>query len=259
MKLFVKQLLNPLRRMAARFVAVDQAIENDRVVRDLSNTIIYKAACIQASAIVEGDYYEFGVFRGDSMVKAYHSIELGFTEQQRLHSGRTEQDATEIKRIWENMRFFAFDSFRGLPRPHDIDKHTTEFAEGKYACSEEEFCQNLKRSHIPVSRIQTIVGWFSDTCNNATVEQHGMKKAAIVHIDCDLYASTKTVLNFVGPLLVDGSIIIFDDWYCFRGSPFLGEQRAFNEWKTELSNWCFTEFQKEGAWRNSFIASKVIP
>lgn len=84
-----------------------------------------------------------------------------------------------------------------------------------------------------------------------------MKAAAALHIDCDLYESTEVALSFVGPLLVDGTILIFDDWYCFKGNPDLGEQRAFKEWAEGQKKWRFTEYHKEGPWRNSFIANRL--
>ena len=60
--------------------------------------------------------------------------------------------------------------------------------------------------------------------------QHKLTAAAIVHIDCDLYSSTKTALHFITDLIVDGTVIIFDDWFNFIASPVKGEQRAAPEW-----------------------------
>ena len=106
-----------------------------------------------------------------------------------------------------------------------------------------------------MSSLVTVPGWFEETCNEQTKLEHNMKKAAVVHIDCDLYSSTKTVLTFIESLLVDGTVIIFDDWYNFKGNPNLGEQRAFAEWSEDMTDWAFVQYQKEGPWRNSFIAS----
>jgi hypothetical protein len=61
----------------------------------------------------------------------------------------------------------------------------------------------------------------------------------------------------VAPLLQDGTVLIFDDWYSFAGSPFLGEQRAFREWRATVPGFVFSEYHKEGHGRNSFIASAV--
>lgn len=53
-----------------------------------------------------------------------------------------------------------------------------------------------------------------------------------MYIDCDYYESTVPALEFVTDLLlVDGSILIFDDWWVFGGRRERGEQRAFHEWR----------------------------
>ena len=39
-------------------------------------------------------------------------------------------------------------------------------------------------------------------------------------------SSTVPVLRFLSDVLVDGALLIFDDWYCFRASPEQGEQNA---------------------------------
>jgi hypothetical protein len=57
-----------------------------------------------------------------------------------------------------------------------------------------------------------------------------LRKAALVWIDCDFYESTVPVLEFITDYVQDGTLLIFDDWFCFRGDPERGEQRAFAEW-----------------------------
>jgi hypothetical protein len=222
----------------------------------VENTIIYKAATIIAAEKVEGDYLEFGVYEGDSIIESYRTMKAVFAHHQRVHDGRTAEDAWRIRNVWEKLRLFAFDSFQGLPATRGIDKHTSDFAQGKYACSEERFRRQLSRHRVDTSKVITVPGWFDETCLPATIAKYDIRKAAVVHIDCDLYSSTKTVLNFVTPLLTDGTVLIFDDWYCFRGHPELGERRAFQEWSAQQRDWVFTEYQKQGPWANSFIANR---
>ena len=228
----------PVRKLTARFVNVV--------------TIISKAANIIAAEKVEGDYLEFGVFAGYSFSQSYHVVKSVFETHQKLQAGRTEEDAAEIRTIWENMRFFAFDSFQGLPDPDGVDKQGREFTKGKFACTENAFRDNLVKAGVPLSKVVTVPGWFENTCTEETIRKYGMKKASIIHTwmrksrhVSDLYLSAKTALDFVKPLLTDGTIIIFDDWYCFRGNPNRGEQRAFNEWKATMTDWTFTEYQRK--------------
>ena len=244
----IKKLVYPLRKLAARFVEVDPPIAEGK--------IIFKAANIVASERIEGDYLEFGVFAGHSFIDSYNVIKEVFAYHSKTHSGRAEEDLSRMTAIWENMRFFAFDSFQGLPELEGVDQRTSYFKKSEYASTENQFRANLIKAGVSLNKVVTVAGWFEETCTEETIRKFGMRKASIIHIDCDLFSSTKVALEFIKPLLLDGTVIIFDDWYCFRGNPRLGEAGAFNEWKEEMTDWSFVEYQKEGSSRNSFIASK---
>jgi O-methyltransferase len=247
LKSTLKSLLYPVRVRGGRFFIPPP---------DDTETIVWKAAQMLGGEIVEGDYLEFGVFRGDSFIRAFRII--GDVYQQRplnpVHSTEYRKQASQL---WGRMRFFAFDSFQGLPAPGAIDKESRDFVEGKFTCDLEGFKRNLENCGVDLSKVVVVPGWFQQTCTPKTIETHKMKAASIIHIDCDLYESAKIVLKFVEPLLVDGSVLIFDDWYCFRGNPALGEQRAFTEWAKTMRGWIFSEYQKEGSCRNSFIANRA--
>lgn len=247
LKTALKSTLLPMRKAGGRFFGVGTSQEN---------TIIYKAAQLLSAELVEGDYLEFGVYRGGSFAHAFHTMRDVYRTRSvdHIHSPEYHQRVLEI---WNRMRFFAFDSFAGLPDPVGTDRESKDFTAARFAYDVSDFCKNLKASGVDLSKVVVVPGWFDDTCNDQTIQKHQIKAASVVHVDCDLYESTKVALKFVEPLLVDGTVVIFDDWYCFRGNPNLGEQRAFNEWAKGLTNWQFTEYQKEGPWRASFIASSV--
>ena len=247
----LKRLLYPARAALGAFAiseSVDRAIKNDRVMQ--------KAAAFIAADKIEGDYLEFGVYTGNSLISAFRVIEHAFRAACTPTSWSTDRDCMERRAIWERMRFFAFDSFQGLPRLGGSDALSEDFAEGKFACSEDDFVRNVARSGLPPDRVVTVPGWFEETLNDETVATYHMTKAAIVYIDSDLYASARLVLDFVTPLLAEGTVIVFDDWYNFRGNPGLGEQRACREWLESHPEWTLTQYQKEGPWRNSFIATR---
>jgi predicted O-methyltransferase YrrM len=132
------------------------------------------------------------------------------------------------------MRFFGFDSFEGLPKAAAIDVAEGQeewIGEGGFAASLEEVTRLMPRAGIENGRIKLVKGWFNDTLNAQTKQSLGLKAASIVYVDCDYYESAVPALEFVTDLLVDGSIIIFDDWWIFRGRKDRGEQRAYYEWK----------------------------
>jgi len=246
-KRLLKSAVRPLRIAAGRFVVAAEPP---------TSSIIHKAAEIVSSEHIEGDYLEFGVYRGSTFIQAFHTIHKSYNDRAldrtAVHSPAFR---TKVRQLWDSMRFFAFDSFQGLPPLTGPDVHTRDFAEGKFACSEKEFLARAGENGVDLSKVVTVPGWFSDTCLAETIRRHDMRAAAFVHVDCDLYESTRVVLKFIEPLLVDGTVLIFDDWYSFRGNPALGEQRAFREWIPGLPHLTFTEFQKEGPWRNSFIVN----
>lgn len=162
-------------------------------------------------AEIEGDYLEFGVAKGMTFSYACNIMSP----------------------IFNNMKFIALDSFEGLPKPKNIDNingYSSSFFEGQYACSEREFVNNLKEKHTNLEKVITIKGWFDQSLTDYTAKQYSINKIAAAWIDCDLYESTIPVLRFLTPRLSVGSVILFDDWHCFRNLPYFGEQRACNEW-----------------------------
>jgi len=221
-------------------------------------SLIDKAARFVACEMVEGDYLEFGVYRGKSFSEAYHALNHQFKSRINLKTGGQKENELQNKRrqLWADMRFFAFDSFQGLPDLSDEDAQLESFSPGEYACSEREFKQNLLKYKVPLERVEMVSGWYEDSCTDTVKQEMKLKKAAIIWIDCDLYSSTRTVLAFITELLQDGTIIIFDDWFCNKASPFLGEQRAFHEWRVSLGDkFFFQEYQKENWRRHSFVVS----
>jgi O-methyltransferase len=258
-KAYLRSLLHPLRVAAGRFVVTSPDTDGPSVISDAVNAnIIYKAAQITSAEHVPGDYLEFGVFRGTSFIKAFHTIKQVYerraSDPDNIH---TNEYRRGVAQCWEDFRFFAFDSFQGLPKVEGIDTQSSDFTGGKFSCSLDSFLGNIRQHGVDTGRVVAVPGWFKDSCSQATLAKHNLKAASIIHIDCDLYESARTVLEFISPLLVDGTVLIFDDWYCYRGNPNAGEQRAFREWTAQMTGWLFTEYQKEGPWRNSFIASRV--
>ena len=157
-----------------------------------------------------GDYLEFGVGNGGSFFIAFHFEK-------------------KIGKM-NSMKFYAFDSFRGLPEPKEIDLEEKIFKKGEYMCSEDEFLENIRKNGVDLNRVITVPGWYKEVLNKETKDKLQIQRAAVVFIDCDLYESANLVLNFITDYLVDGSVLIFDDWFCFRGNSNKGEQKAFGEW-----------------------------
>ena len=172
--------------------------------------MLNEAFTLTGSSKVEGDYLEFGVYRGDSFVNAWHAAR---------GTGQS------------GIRFYAFDSFRGLPDPSssEVDKDG-EFVEGQFSAARGQFERNLRSAGVDMGRVTVVEGFYESTLADTKPREMGLEAASIVWIDCDLYSSAIAVLDFVTDLLQDGSVLVFDDWYCFRARPDRGEQQACSEW-----------------------------
>lgn len=69
-------------------------------------------------------------------------------------------------------------------------------------------------------------GWFSDVLPGFLREHQG--PVAFMHIDCDVYSSTKTIFDHLGERIVAGTVIQFDEYFNYPGWR-QHEFRAFQE------------------------------
>jgi O-methyltransferase len=188
-------------------------------------------------AEVKGDYLEFGMWKGGSMIAAFHlSKRLGSLS---------------------DMKFYGFDSFQGIPTLSVNKSEAKSFPPGIFSGAFAEVQRNLVDADVDMSRVELIPGWYGDTLNHETEEKLGLQAAAIVNVDCDVYESTVQVLTFVEPYLVDGSIVIFDDWYCFANREELGEQKAFKEWLERNGQLRATPYKEYGWDGKAFIINRL--
>ncbi len=200
------------------------------------NEILRKIMNYCAESRLRGDYLEFGVFKGGNFAAAM-------------------KWAAKNKKL-DNMQFYAFDSFRGLPAIQGKDSEFKQFNQGEYTASLDVFKKTLRLAGLKENKVEIVPGWFNETLNAKTKKTLPLKSAAVVWIDCDLYESTVPVLDFITDYLVDGTILVFDDWYLFRGSPKRGEQLAFSEWLNKNPKLKVSEFHKYSWHGNSFIVHK---
>jgi hypothetical protein len=141
----------------------------------------------------------------------------------------------EDKIIYEQAkpRFFAFDSFEGLPEAVEADDHPylpKHWKKGTLTTSIEDFKEILAKKGVNKDDIYTVKGWYHETLTEKTKKIYDLEKASMIHIDCDYYESAILALDFITDLIDDGSVIILDNYNFFRGHPQLGERRAFSEW-----------------------------
>ena len=113
---------------------------------------------------------------------------------------------------------YGFDSFEGLP-----ENWREGFMKG-------EFNRQGKLPQVN-ENVRLVKSWFNETLP-AFVKEHS-EPCAFIHIDCDLYSSTKTVLDLLRDQIVPGTVISFDEYYNYPGWQEDGEYKAFNHFVAE--------------------------
>ena len=158
-----------------------------------------------------GSYIEFGVFTGSS-----------FNFAMKINK--------KLKYLGEtDCEFIGFDSFQGFGNINKDDKHPF-FNDDIFKINEEKVIKNIKKCSKG-SRMRIVKGFFEDTIKNKTTMDFNIEKARVILIDCDLKEPAQYALNFIKPSLQEGTIILFDEYICFKGSKVKGEYSAFNDFK----------------------------
>lgn len=114
---------------------------------------------------------------------------------------------------------YGFDSFEGLP-----EKWRDGYEKGSFT----------RNGNFPTvnNNVVLIKGWFNETL--PTFIQNQNKKISFIHMDADLYSSTKCILDNVKDLIDTNCIIVFDELVNYPGfDGEKGELKAFYEFVTE--------------------------
>jgi len=126
---------------------------------------------------IDGLYTEFGVWNGNSI--------------------------NSFAKLLNGRKIYGFDSFVGLKD----DWPGMGWTKGHFSVG----------GNLPVVKpnVTLIKGFFDDSLPGFLVAHVG--PFSFVHIDCDTYNSTRTILNLIVDRLRVGSIILFDEYFGYRG------------------------------------------
>lgn len=157
------------------------------------------------------------------------------------HGANTMRMAWKHTRHLHEWTFVGFDSFEGLPEIGVIDRQSI-WKKGRLATAEQEFVRLVTATGMPRERLKTVKGFYDTSLTDELKAQLLPAKAVMVYVDCDLYQSTVPVLRFIKDFLQPGTVIVFDDWFCFNGDPMRGEQRAWQEFTAANPELRFADF-----------------
>jgi hypothetical protein len=125
-------------------------------------------------------------------------------------TGRT---LNHFARLLPGKTVYGFDGFVGLPEDWTSRMRRGFFARGSLP-------RVRKNCHL-------VVGWFSDTLPKFV--KANKQPVALLHVDCDLYSSTVTILDNLSRQIVPGTVIVFDEYINYPGWQ-LDEFRAWQEY-----------------------------
>jgi tetratricopeptide (TPR) repeat protein len=148
-----------------------------------------------ATLSASGLVMEFGVFHGRSISIIADSLHLS--------------DNSHI--------VHGFDSFAGLPEAWNNEPAGSYNTHGQLPA-------------VP-DNVQLHQGWFNETLD-AFLAEHG-QAVALAHLDCDLYSSTRDVLQRLSGRCRSGSIIVFDELIGYPGY----EQHELRAFKEFMQGW----------------------
>jgi predicted O-methyltransferase YrrM len=103
----------------------------------------------------------------------------------------------------------GFDSFTGLP-----EAWRTNFPAGEFA--------QEPPADIPGATV--VIGLFEDTLPAFLADND--EPIAFLHLDADLYSSTKTVLDLAGDRLASDAVVVLDEFFNYPG----WQQHEFRAW-----------------------------
>jgi O-methyltransferase len=215
----------------------DREVRNrDRLVDESELKQLFKESLSLLASDAEelGDYLEFGIYNGSSLLTMYKVLQ----EAGNRHS-----------------RLIGFDSFEGLPdiAATDCGGH---WRPGEFKCSLEFTRRVLEYQRVDWNRIVLVKGFFDTTLTAELRASVKLRKASWIMVDCDLYQSAAETLAFCTPLITNHTMVFFDDWYPLaeRG---MGEKAAFDEWMTATGTFSAEEFREFKPYGKAFLVRRT--
>lgn len=116
---------------------------------------------------------------------------------------------------------WLFDSFEGLPRPtlpdggRAFSKHDYHIAtHGSWCKGFPARVEQIVGQIGYLDKVKIIPGWIENTLPEYEAQ---IGRIAVLHIDVDFYEPTLCALEWLHPLVVDGGLIVVDDYSYWPG------------------------------------------
>ncbi len=142
--------------------------------------------CVYSTKNLNGDILECGSYKGGTGIMI----------------------ALFLKHCNIKKKIHLFDSFAGLPDPHEI--MDSGYKKGQFISDYDKLVAKISELNLS-DDIVIHKGWFNDTIP-IWEKSTFVKEISVLHIDCDLYPSTKDSYCALEKYVVNQGAIILDDY-----------------------------------------------
>lgn len=198
---------------------------------------IKKAFYLTALEQLDGDYLEFGVFTGSSFICAIRS-------HRQMHGFGKCQTS-----------FYGFDSFQGFGKHAKEDQHPF-YLDSIFTINESKVRRWIHKK-AKSDPYKIVKGYFDDTLKGKSCADLGIKKIRVMFIDCDMKQPSRLALEYARDGLQEGSIIIMDDFFSYRGSREKGVVGAFSSFLKANPHIHVRDLLTYGSVGKAYIVDKI--
>ena len=194
--------------------------KNDQVTEGETGRILELArGCLG----VEGDFVEFGCYRGDTSLLLAELLVEKDVEKSVDKAWKNSEKGVDsgsggkiVKKLW------IYDSFEGLPEKGAKDESVlgVDFKVGELLVTKREVKERFLRAGLPVPVIKK--GWFCDLADGDLPE-----RIAFAFLDGDFYESIRDSLRLVVPRMTGGGVVVVHD---YTNPALPGVKKAVDEW-----------------------------
>lgn len=191
----------------------------------------YSIDVFHNTQLIDGQFKSKGIDRKRHLLQVMPYAELpGHVMEFGVYRGKTMQHISEH---FHDQTCWGFDSFVGLPEPWHISdgENAKTHPAGKFDMRVEPVQPTFRKN------VKLVAGWFDQSLPRWLEINPGPVR--FLHVDCDLYSSTKTVLTLLNDRIHKGTVIVFDEMYPWADPDDYnlwaqGEYRALAEWLQEF-------------------------
>jgi O-methyltransferase len=212
-----RKTISDLARLAKQTIMPEIRIDASQLdsLVNLTGTPVFQALFIMdalsKTQSIKGDVCEYGVATGRTSALI----------------------AATLNALQSRKRLWLYDSFEGLPKPHEKDELLNDIYglgeinryQGMFSVPEGYVRRELEKVGFPFDRVEICKGWIE----GATLSNRSPNMISFCYLDMDFYRSTKDVLLLLLQRMPKGGMAVLDDYNFFSKGPKTAVEEIMQE------------------------------